>query len=150
ASVFSRVVTVLEHLDWHLDETAGDGALTPNVLADTLEQSFNRRQTGTYYTGRDVAAYIARSTILPWLLDELAAAGPELLGPDGRGWQYLCDHAGGIRTAEDLVTRNLNAEHFLLTLVAQDNSGRLSRTLHDTLRRLTVLDPTCGCGDFLL
>jgi hypothetical protein len=150
ASVIHRLAAVFDRLDWHLNEAAGDGALAPNVLADTLEQSFNRRQTGTYYTGRDVTAYIARSTILPWLLDELAAACPELLGPDGRGWQYLCDHAGGVRTPDDLVTRNLNAEHSLLTLLAQDDSGRLSRALHEALRRLTVLDPTCGCGDFLL
>jgi hypothetical protein len=124
--------------------------LSPDVLADTFEQSVNRRQTGSYYTGRDVADYIVRATILPRLLDDMAAACPEYLGPDGSGWRLLRDHPGPVRTPDDLVTRNLDAERFLLTVLAQDDSGQLPRALHEALRRLTVLDPTCGCGDFLL
>jgi hypothetical protein len=124
--------------------------LSPDVLADTFEQSVNRRQTGSYYTGRDVAEYIVRATILPRLLDDMAAACPEQLGPGGSGWRLLRDHPSAVRTPDGLVTRNLDAKRFLLALLAQDDGGRLSRALYEALRRLTVLDPTCGCGDFLL
>jgi hypothetical protein len=146
----AAVADLFERCDWCLDKPSASGALTPNVLADTFEQSVNRRQTGTYYTGRDVAAYIVRATILPRLLDDMAAACPALLGPDGRSWKLLRDDPGAIGTPDDLVTGNLNAERFLLSLIARPDSDPLPRALHEALRRLTVLDPTCGCGDFLL
>jgi hypothetical protein len=168
-ATLARVLAVFDRFDWQLYEAPGDGPVAPNALADTFEQSVNRRQTGTYYTRRDVTRYIIVGTILPHLVQVAAAACPDVLGPEGWGWRLLRDDPdrylfpalsnaearaalcdGAIRTADDLVTWNVNAWIFLLGLVSHRDSGRLPRMLHEALQRLTVLDPTCGCGDFLL
>jgi hypothetical protein len=209
-ATLTELVNLFNRFDWRLEDEGANGALTPRVLADTFEQSVNRRQTGTYYTGRDVTGYIARATILPHLLDEATAGCPGALAADGWAWLLPRDdperyippavrhgidrpppeggvgraaldrpvppefalpaetwrehlarrrygaevrrrlRAGAVRTPDDLVTWNLDTERFAHDLIARPDGTPLAHALHEALRGLTVLDPTCGCGDFLL
>lgn len=210
AATLEKVVNVFDGIDWRLAEGGAGTALTPRALADTFEQSVNRRQTGTYYTGEDVAKYIVHSTTLPHLLEEAAADCPGALAADGWAWRLPRDdpdryippavrhgidrplpeeavrrealdrpappelalpaetwrehlarrrygaelrarlRAGAVRTPDDLVTGNLDAERLAHDLIARSDGSLLPHAFHEALRRLTVLDPTCGCGDFLL
>jgi hypothetical protein len=130
-----QITTAFDRFDWRLAEGAAGGALTPRALADTFEQSVDRRQTGTYYTGRDVTAYIARATIIPALLDAVSVRRPDFLPAD---------------TVNDLVTRNIDLGRFAAERIARCDDLHVLRAVADSLRNLTVFDPTCGCGEFLV
>src|SRR5690349_4741974 len=83
--------TLLDGYRWSLDDDPSDDVLTPDVFGCLFDKQVNRKETGTFYTGRDVSDYIARATIIPALLDGVAARCPEFLPPD---------------SVNDLITRN--------------------------------------------
>ncbi|HWQ12102.1 MAG TPA: SAM-dependent methyltransferase, partial [Roseiflexaceae bacterium] len=57
---------------------------------------------------------------------------------------------GQVRTPADLITHNLDILRFALDAAAACESPADLRALWGALRGLTVLDPTCGAGAFLL
>ena len=50
----------------------------------------------------------------------------------------------------DLVTRNIDLGRFAAERIARCDDLHVLRAVGDSLRGLTVLDPTCGCGEFLV
>ncbi len=58
-------------------------------LDDILEGRTGRKRLGAFYTGGDVAAYIARGTILPCLLGAVFRERPGAFGPDGPAGRLL-------------------------------------------------------------
>jgi hypothetical protein len=124
----------LDEFRLSLDEHSTDDALTPDVFGCLFDKHVSRKETGTFYTGRDVSDYIAAATIVPALLDAVASCCPHFLSAD---------------SVNDLVTRNTDLVRFAVERIATcDESVR--RVVRDSLRALTVLDPTCGCGEFLV
>jgi hypothetical protein len=109
---------------WHLDERrtgeADDAPATgreinPDVLGYIFEKYVNQKQMGAYYTKEDVTEYICANTILPRLLDKVAAevrpaafAGPDslwrLLGqdPDRYIWPSI-RHGDGLPLPEKVA-----------------------------------------------
>jgi hypothetical protein len=86
-----RVLRFFAGWRWRLDELepAAAWAVTPAALGGLLELHLDRKRRGAYYTAGDVAGYMARTTIIPALLDALARAAPQMLGPAGWGWNLL-------------------------------------------------------------
>lgn len=83
---FERIFKFFDKWRWHLDEssTGADNEISPEILGFIFEQYVNKKDTGTYYTKPDVTRYMATSTIIPALVDRLAAAGlddPSVLLP---------------------------------------------------------------------
>jgi hypothetical protein len=64
-------------------------ALDGDALAAFFERSLERKPVGAYYTGVDVADYIARAALIPALLDRAAALQPSIFGPHGTAWRML-------------------------------------------------------------
>jgi len=124
---------------WSLAEPAPDDALTPDVFGCLFDKHVSRKETGTFYTGRDVSDYIARATILPALLDAVSIRRPEFLGGEDP-----------TRSVNDLVTQNGDLASFAVETIARCDRPQALRAVWDALRGLTVLDPTCGCGEFLV
>ena len=58
--------------NWHLDErpTKAGNEINPDVLGYVFEKFINQKQMGAYYTKEDITGYIARNTILPFLLEK--------------------------------------------------------------------------------
>ncbi|MCI0461365.1 MAG: Eco57I restriction-modification methylase domain-containing protein [Gemmataceae bacterium] len=212
-----RARAFLDRYHWRLgDGPATANEVTPEVLGDLFEQPANRKQVGAYYTGDDVSEYIARSTIIPFLLDSVARACPASFAADGPAWRLLSacpdrylfepvrlgvDHplpaevaagldrvtervswnrpaadgfalpaetwrehvmrrrrclelrarlaGGAIHTVNELVTCNLDVSRFAADLIGRDEP-ELRYAFWHALERLTVLDPTCGSGAFLV
>jgi hypothetical protein len=124
--------TFLDGFRWSLDDDPSNEALTPGVFGRLFDKHVSRKETGTFYTGRDVSDYIARATIVPSLLDAVAAHCPGFLPAE---------------SVNDLVTRNADLARFAADRIARYGEPRAVR---DSLRALTILDPTCGCGEFLV
>jgi hypothetical protein len=65
------------------------GQLSPELIGALVEQAAERKQSGVYFTGADVTAYIATASIVPLLLDGLAARHPAEFAPGGPAWARL-------------------------------------------------------------
>ena len=58
--------------------------------------------------------------------------------------------AGVIRSFDDLITWNLDVCRFALDVIAHCEESGLLLALYESIERITILDPTCGSGAFLL
>lgn len=69
-----------------------------------------------------------------------------------RRYQELHDNlrAGKVCHISDFVTYNLNIRQFAADVLAQSKSPDLLYAFYTCLKELTLLDPTCGSGAFLL
>lgn len=90
---FERVFTFFDDYHWHLDDRplAAEDEINPDVLGYIFEQYVNRKEMGAYYTKEDITEYIARSSIIPFLLDAAATACPGAFCPGGPVWRLLGD-----------------------------------------------------------
>jgi hypothetical protein len=50
----------------------------------------------------------------------------------------------------DFITYNIDAQLFARDIILQCSDSHLLRTFYETITRITILDPTCGSGAFLL
>lgn len=57
--------------------------------------------------------------------------------------------AGQIRSVEDFVAMNLNLFQFAQDIIENSERPELVRSTYDAIRRVSILDPTCGSGAFL-
>ncbi len=92
---FARVFDFFDAHQWHLDDRplADDREINPDVLGYIFEKYINQKQMGAYYTKEDITGYIARNTILPFLLDAAAKKCPAAFAADGPVWRLLRDDA---------------------------------------------------------
>ena len=89
---FARIFAFFDAYQWHLDERPlrNDHEINPDVLGYIFEKYINDQAAmGAYYTKEDVTGYICRNTILPFLLERLAADHPKYFQPTGRLWSML-------------------------------------------------------------
>lgn len=166
---FPRLFDLLDGYEWRLERGRGatDHQATPEVLGQLVEKSLHRRDIGAYYTDEDITEYISRNTIIPALLDAVFGPGPEAYTPDGAVGRLLAaspecylfptqrPSAHGQQPPEiaarldDLITLNLDVRGLTSDLLATCAVPTLRR-FQEALSRLTILDPTCGAGAFLL
>jgi hypothetical protein len=57
--------------------------------------------------------------------------------------------AGEVHQVNDLVTLNLNIQRFAQDVILDCEGTDLLRAIWDAIRKVSVLDPTCGSGAFL-
>lgn len=69
---FERVFRYFDQYQWHLDERTlrNDDEINPDVLGYIFEKYINQKEMGAYYTKEDITDYIARNTVIPYILDE--------------------------------------------------------------------------------
>ncbi len=63
---------------------------------------------------------------------------------------YTLLQQGQIRSVADMITHNLDIQRFVLDIIMTCTHPPLLLTFYRTLERMTILDPTCGTGAFLL
>jgi hypothetical protein len=93
-SAFERLLDFFAGYHWHLDDGPPHcpGDLTPKDLGILAERLLHRKQFGGYYTGNDVTGYIARGTLLPFLLEATARQCPAAFQRNGPVWGLLAQH----------------------------------------------------------
>lgn len=82
-AAFARVLAFFDRYTWRLDERASvsDHEMTPAVLGLLTERQPDQKRIGAYYTREDIAGYICRNTIVPFLLTKLARHHREAVLP---------------------------------------------------------------------
>ena len=82
-AAFARVLAFFDRYTWRLDERApvSDHEMTPAALGLLTERQPDQKRIGAYYTREDIASYICRNTIVPFLLTKLARHHREAVLP---------------------------------------------------------------------
>jgi hypothetical protein len=124
---FENVLALFGKYSWNLDDTPGgdDNEINPDVLGYIFEKYINQKAFGAYYTRTQITAHLCERTIYPVILQKVNTPG--LAG-------VLKERK--FETINDLLT-NLDAQ-------------LCKQLLHDILPKLSILDPACGSGAFLV
>ncbi|QKD84731.1 ATP-binding protein [Thermoleptolyngbya sichuanensis A183] len=138
---FSQVFDLFSRYSWHLDDRPDKDPLeiNPDVLGYIFEKYINQKEFGAYYTRPEITEYLCDRTINKLILDRLTP-----LSPLGRG-------AGGEGVSSVLSPPEKGAgREGLLPLLATLDMNQCDRLLNEILPNLTLLDPACGSGAFLI
>ena len=131
---FEQILALFSRYSWNLDDTPGgkDDEINPDVLGYIFEKYINQKAFGAYYTRPEITEYLCDRTINKLILDRVNSSLTPL-SPDGRG-------VGGEGKKFEDITE----------LLIKLDSQLCDRLIHDILPNLSLLDPACGSGAFLV
>ncbi|MGB5963205.1 MAG: RNA-binding domain-containing protein [Coleofasciculaceae cyanobacterium] len=134
-AAFEQILDLFSRYSWNLDDTPGgkDDEINPDVLGYIFEKYINQKAFGAYYTRPEITEYLCDRTINKLILDRVNASFLTPLSLDGRG-------VGG----EGEKFSDINE------LLIKLDSQLCDRLIHDILPNLSLLDPACGSGAFLI
>ncbi|MEG4235824.1 hypothetical protein QUA40_27810 [Microcoleus sp. Pol11C3] len=121
-AAFEKIFNLFAAYSWNLDDTVGgkENEINPAVLGYIFEKYINQKAFGAYYTRPEITEYLCDRTINKLILDRVNQATT----------------SRRFETITELLT-NLDA-------------NLCRRLLEDILPNLTLLDPACGSGAFLV
>lgn len=140
---FENLFALFERYSWNLNDTPGgdDNELNPDVLGYIFEKYINQKAFGAYYTRPEITDYLCERTIHQLILDRINALhSPLQLKPEqaklfGAEQQALFTGRKFDSMAELLMNLNAPLCRLLLNVI---------------LPELSLLDPACGSGAFLV
>ncbi|WP_043939769.1 Eco57I restriction-modification methylase domain-containing protein [Planktothrix prolifica] len=121
-SAFESILNLFGRYSWQLDDTPGgqDDEINPGVLGYIFEKYINQKAFGAYYTRPEITEYLCERTINALILDLINTA---------------------------VKPRQFESINELLIKLDADICYRL---IFDILPKLSLLDPACGSGAFLV
>lgn len=124
---FENLLKLFQSYSWNLNDTPGgeDNEINPDVLGYIFEKYINQKAFGAYYTRPEITEYLCEQTIYKLILEKVNSPGiTGLMQP--RSFESMSE--------------------LLLNLDAQ----LCRELLNDILPTLSLLDPACGSGAFLV
>ena len=123
---FASLFALFSRYTWNLDDTPGghDNDISPHVLGYIFEKYINQKSLGAYYTRPEITEYLCERTISRIILKKIEA----LPLPPYKRHKF--------ETLEELLT---NLDELLC-----------NELLRNILPNLSLLDPACGSGAFLI
>ena len=129
-SAFENLFGLFQRYSWNLNDAPGgeDNEINPDVLGYIFEKYINQKAFGAYYTRPEITEYLCERTIHQLILDaiNLPDGAPVLPGAKARRYESMAD--------------------LLMDLDAQ----LCTKLLIQVLPLLSLLDPACGSGAFLV
>jgi hypothetical protein len=127
---FANLFALFARYTWNLNDTPGgdDKEMNPDVLGYIFEKYINQKEFGAYYTRPEITEYLCDHTIHHLILDAVNQRGSVS------------------RTAGESATRYDNMADLLMGL----DAPLCTMLLHEVLPSLSLLDPACGSGAFLV
>jgi Putative DNA-binding domain/Putative RNA methylase family UPF0020 len=129
---FENILALFQRYSWNLNDTPGgqDNEISPDVLGYIFEKYINQKAFGAYYTRQEITEYLCGQTIHKLILN-------------------------AVNTPEAAKSNPINGlqirEYHTIAEVLMDLDGTLCRELlFNVLPNLTLLDPACGSGAFLV
>ena len=125
---FKDLFGLFGRYSWNLNDTPGgsDDEISPDVLGYIFEKYINQKAFGAYYTRPEITEYLSEHTIHQLILDKVNPGVPVPGLPVLRQFDSVAD-----------LLINLDAH-------------LCRRLLFEVLPRLSLLDPACGSGAFLV
>ena len=129
---FENLFSLFQRYSWNLNDTPGgqDNEISPDILGYIFEKYINQKSFGAYYTRPEITEYLSERTIHRLILDAINTPEIEKQHPM-KGVQQRDYH----NIAELLI--NLDA-------------GMCRELLFTVLPNMSLLDPACGSGAFLV
>jgi hypothetical protein len=121
---FEKVLELFAKYSWNLDDTpeGKDDEISPDVLGYIFEKYINQKAFGAYYTRPQITEYLCDRTIHKLILDRVNDS--------------LSDKYTPFEDYNELIFK------------LDTNICRL--LINDILPKLSILDPACGSGAFLV
>ncbi|MEJ7676530.1 MAG: DNA methyltransferase [Segetibacter sp.] len=137
-AAFDNLFGLFNRYSWTLNDTPGgaDNEMNPDVLGYIFEKYINQKAFGAYYTRTEITEYLCEQTVYKLILDEVN--GTEL--PDS-----IPD-----KLREKLSTKRYDSIAELLLNLDAANCRKLVVGENAVLPNLSLLDPACGSGAFLV
>lgn len=131
-TAFENLFNLFEHYSWNLDDTPGgkDDEINPDVLGYIFEKYINQKEFGAYYTRTEITQYLCERTIHRLILD--AVNTPE-----------------SVRKHPPIGLK-IHQYETLGDLLIDLDAPLCKQLLYDVLPTLSLLDPACGSGAFLV
>lgn len=127
---FRRLFDLFGRYSWNLNDTPGgdDQEINPDVLGYIFEKYINQKAFGAYYTRPEITEYLCERTIHQLVLDAINTPPgvPKVPGVKERRYETIAD------------------------LLMDLDAPVCRRLLHEVLPSLSLLDPACGSGAFLV
>lgn len=124
---FENLLELFQRYSWNLNDTPGgeDNEINPDVLGYIFEKYINQKAFGAYYTRPEITEYLCERTIQNLVLDKVNTPGIPGVTP---------------------------ARHFdsIGDLLLNLDANLCRQILFDVLPGLSILDPACGSGAFLV
>src|SRR5215831_10471187 len=129
---FENLFNLFGRYSWNLDDTSGgkDDEINPDVLGYIFEKYINQKEFGAYYTRTEITEYLCERTIHQLILDAVNT-------PD----------AVRKHLPAGMKVRQYNT---LGDLLMDLDTPLCKQLLHEVLPSLSLLDPACGSGAFLV
>lgn len=154
---FENLLELFKAYSWNLNDTPGgqDNELNPDVLGYIFEKYINQKAFGAYYTRTEITEYLCEQTVYKLILDAIN-------GPDTSEHDEVIDKVKSssalLSKPTPLSAKNKDAqkrkryeriEDLLIDLNA-DICRKLVVGETAVLPNLSLLDPACGSGAFLV
>ncbi len=129
---FENLFSLFDRYTWHLDDTPGgqDDEINPDVLGYIFEKYINQKAFGAYYTRTEITEYLCERTIHQLILDAVNTSD-----------MVKAQNFAGLKVRKYATLGDL-----LLDL----DAPLCKRLLQEVLPGLSLLDPACGSGAFLV
>jgi hypothetical protein len=130
---FDRVFTLFDGYSWHLDDRPGGkpDEINPDVLGYIFEKYINQKAFGAYYTRPEITEYLCDRTINKLILDRVN----EVVAQQNRQPHEI----QAFDSIDDMVM-HMDVQICRHLVLGEDA----------ILRNLSLLDPACGSGAFLI
>lgn len=124
---FERVLDLFARYSWNLDDTpeGNDDEINPDVLGYIFEKYINQKAFGAYYTRPQITEYLCDRTIHKLIVDKVN---------DALSQKY--------QSFEDINELLIKLDTNICSLLIDEKDG--------ILPNLSILDPACGSGAFLV
>ncbi|MDF1546629.1 MAG: putative DNA binding domain-containing protein, partial [Bacteroidales bacterium] len=135
---FENLFNLFGSYSWSLNDSPGgdDNEINPDVLGYIFEKYINQKAFGAYYTRTEITEYLCEQTIHKLLLDELNEVQLPSMTFKGKTETHSRFY---YETIEEALF-NIDAEGIKKLIYNKDS----------ILQNLSLLDPACGSGAFLI
>jgi hypothetical protein len=123
--VFEELFDLFERYAWSLDEAPRGDEINPAALGYIFEKHIDQKVFGAYYTRAEIAGYLCAQTIHRLVLDKINLPAEAASAPPRR-FESIDELMAGL------------------------DARLCHRLLFEVLPNLSLLDPACGSGAFLL
>ncbi|MEG4839722.1 Eco57I restriction-modification methylase domain-containing protein [Microcoleus sp. B9-D4] len=172
-AAFEKIFNLFAAYSWNLDDTVGgkENEINPAVLGYIFEKYINQKAFGAYYTRPEITEYLCDRTINKLILDkvnnlsssnssspltnvESPSSSPLTKGGRGGSLHQQNNASNSSNSSSPLSKggRGGSSPHFeTITELLTNLDANLCRSLlTEILPNLTLLDPACGSGAFLV
>lgn len=176
--LYKSILDKFSKYNWKLEEDDRTLTITPSILGNVFEKYINQKEMGAYYTEDDTTNYITKNSIISAVINKLNSKekliesmksklikNPEVFifvendfkyFYEEKHYQSILDRIkkefseGNVSSFEDFIKNNIDLMSLIKCSLKSSGNTELLKDMYKSLNDLTVLDPTCGTGSFIV